>query len=100
MHSRIVAFFVLVSALTGSYWHAQSVSARLEGILRDQSHAVIPGVTITATNESTNISITAVTNETGRYIFLSLAPGAYTVSAELPGFKKAVQTGLVFQVGD
>ncbi len=100
MRLRIVACSVLIAALAGICLHAQSVSARLEGSLRDQSQAVIPGVSVTATNESTNISATSVTNEAGRYVFLSLTPGVYTVSAELPGFKKAVRTGFVLQIGD
>jgi hypothetical protein len=100
MRLRILACTVLLALLAGPRLQAQSVSARLEGALRDQSQAVIPGVTVTATNESTNISATAITNEAGRYTFLSLSPGSYTVSAELPGFKKAVRTAFILQIGD
>src|ERR1051326_1255791 len=100
MPLRSCMWVFLSAVLATSVLRAQSVSARLEGLLRDQTQAVIPGVTITATNESTNISTTAVTNEAGRYVFLSLTPGTYTVSAELPGFKKVVNPGLILQVGD
>jgi len=100
MRAKVVAFCSLSILVWGSCVFAQSVSARLEGVLRDQTQAVIPGVTVTVTNESTNISATNVTGDAGRYAFLSLIPGSYTVTAELPGFKKAVQTGLVLQVGD
>jgi len=57
-------------------------------------------VTVTATNEGTNISATSVTNETGFYVFVTLPPGSYTLSAELQGFKRSVNKGVVLMVGD
>lgn len=79
---------------------AQAVSARLEGVVLDQSPAVIPAVNVIVTNEATNIAYESVTNETGRYIFVTLPPGTYRVEAELPGFKRAVRGGVVLQIGD
>lgn len=100
MRAKFFTFLILGIVFSGTSLNAQSVTARLEGVIRDQTQAVIPGVSVTATNESTNIGTSAITNETGRYIFVSLTPGTYTVTAELAGFKKAVQTGLIVQVGD
>src|SRR5262245_33830645 len=96
-----VAVFTCV-CLFGNLSHliAQAVSARLEGLVQDQSGAVIPGVTVTAMNEGTNITTESVTNETGRYVFVTLAPGSYRIQAELPGFKRAVRGGVVLQIGD
>ncbi len=79
---------------------SQNVSARLEGLVQDPSGAVIPGVTVAVTNEGTNITAESVTNETGRYIFVTLPPGSYKIQAELPSFKRAIRTGVVLQVGD
>jgi hypothetical protein len=63
-------------------------NAQLGGIVTDPSGALVPGVTITATNTETGVVTSAVTNESGAYSFPSLQPGrAYTVSAALPGFK-------------
>jgi len=78
----------------------QSAGARLEGIAKDASQAVVPGVTVTATNEGTNISTTSVTNDTGFYVFVNLPPGPYTVTAELQGFKRFVNKNVVLMVGD
>jgi len=66
---------------------------------RNSSQAVIPGVTVTATNEGTNISTTSVSNEAGLYVFVNLVPGTYTLTCELQGFKRYINKGLVFQVG-
>lgn len=79
---------------------AQIASARLEGTVKDASQAVIPGVTVIATNEGTNISYTNSTNDSGFYVFVNLPPGTYTLTSELQGFKKYVQKGIVLQVGD
>jgi hypothetical protein len=74
-------------ALAFAYGSAQSTNATLGGTVTDSSKALIPGVTITATNTQTGIVNTAVTNESGTYQFASLQPGVYKVSAELPGFQ-------------
>ncbi|MBM3790547.1 MAG: hypothetical protein FJW35_09390, partial [Acidobacteria bacterium] len=79
---------------------AQVAGARLEGIVRDASQAVVPGATVTATNEGTNISFTSLSNETGFFVFVNLQPGTYTLSGELPGFKRFVNKGIVLKVGD
>src|SRR5690348_10046697 len=73
------------------------VNARIQGTVTDPSGAVVPGVTITATNDATGILKQVTTSSDGSYAFLSLsAPGVYTVTAERSGFKKftAVQVEL------
>src|SRR5215831_8590633 len=66
---------------------AQTTNATLGGTVSDSSRALIPGVTVTATNTQTGIASTSVTNETGAYNFPSLQTGVYKVTAELPGFQ-------------
>jgi hypothetical protein len=63
-------------------------NATLTGTVADATKAVLPGVTITATNTATGVSATNVSNEAGAYTIQSLIPGPYTVTAELPGFQK------------
>src|SRR5947208_9940148 len=66
---------------------AQTTNATLGGTVSDPTRALIPGVTVTATNTQTGIVTTSVTNETGAYQFASLQTGIYKVTAELPGFQ-------------
>src|SRR5437879_92193 len=66
---------------------AQTTNATLGGTVSDATRALIPGVTVTATNTQTGIVTTVVTNETGAYQFASLQTGIYKVTAELPGFQ-------------
>jgi hypothetical protein len=73
---------------------AQAVAGTLLGNVLDESSAAVPGATVTAVEVNTNISRTAVSNETGYYIFSNLKDGTYRVEAELQGFRKFVREGV------
>ncbi len=84
---RLVAATLLPCSVFVSIAFAQTTNATLGGTVADATRALIPGVTITATNTQTGIVNTVVTNETGAYQFASLQTGTYKVTAELPGFQ-------------
>ena len=54
--------------------------------MRDEQGGVLPGVTMTLRNQDTGVSRTLTTEADGRYRFPALAPGRYTLRAELSGF--------------
>src|SRR6185436_13909540 len=89
----IVAVLLLVGMAASGY--GQTGNAQLGGTVMDPSNALIPGVTVTATNVDTNIVQTTISNETGSYNFPVLQPGKYKVTADLPGFKQAVYSDVV-----
>jgi hypothetical protein len=68
---------------------AQTGAASVTGIVTDQSGATVPGATVTATNQATNVVYTALSNEAGNYTITSLPVGTYVVKAELASFKTA-----------
>jgi hypothetical protein len=68
---------------------AQTGAGSLTGIVSDQSGASVPGATVTATNQATNVAYTAVANAAGNYTVTSLPVGTYVVKSELVGFKTA-----------
>ena len=80
--------------------HAQRTTASIRGTVRDATQGVLPGVTVTATNEDTGLVRAVVTNEAGVYSAADLPIGRYKVEAELPSFKKASRTGVVLRVAD
>src|SRR5438093_8658147 len=82
----VVAVALLCLSLS-MHAFSQSSNATLSGTVSDAAKALIPGVSITATNTATGVVSTGLTNETGTYNIASLLPGVYTVSAELPGFQ-------------
>ena len=75
----------------------QSTSATVGGTVQDKSGAIIPGVTISATNTGTGIVTTSLSNDAGAYQFASLQPGTYEIKAELAGFQTALAKN--FQLG-
>ena len=87
---------VLISLFVLSVFTApalgQSSFARVSGTIQDDSNALIPGVSVTATNTGTGVVTTIVSNEGGTYNFPSLLPGVYRLSATLPGFQTQTYT--------
>src|SRR5215471_14884645 len=73
-------------------------TAQINGTIKDQTGAVLPGVQVVVTQTDTNISRNTVTDETGAFVLPNLATGPYKLEASLPGFKGYVQTGIVLQV--
>src|SRR3954464_10367738 len=90
--------FVLILLLAASAAWAQG-TAQLSGTVRDESSAVLPGVTVTVTQTNTGLVRTAVTDATGAYLLTNLPTGPYRLEVALQGFKTYVQTGIVLQVG-
>src|SRR5580700_3909430 len=67
---------------------AQSVTAStVDGQVTDQSGAVVAGATVTLTDISTNIARTSTTNKEGRYVYVDVSPGVYSIAVSKPGFE-------------
>ena len=85
----------LLSLTCGSELLAQVGRASIFGVVTDSTGAAAPGVSVTATNTSTNFSESALTNEVGVYRLPLLPLGPYTVTARRPGFKTEERAGIV-----
>ncbi|MFH1572516.1 MAG: carboxypeptidase-like regulatory domain-containing protein, partial [Acidobacteriota bacterium] len=101
LHATFAVCVVLCIALCAPLTaQGQVTTARLEGIVKDQTGGVIPGAMVVVTNTGTNIPYEALTNMVGFFVLPQLLPGTYTVSCEITGFKRSVIQGLRLQVGD
>ncbi len=96
---RHVAVLVLMALSSGAPAWAQA-TAQLSGSVRDSSGAVLPGVTVTATQTDTGFTRTVVTDDSGAYVMPNLPTGPYKLDVSLQGFKSYLQTGIVLQVGE
>src|SRR6266853_4564057 len=93
MPSRI--FGIMLCIFAGAPLFAQFDTGQISGYVRDASQAVIAGATITVTSEGKGDQRTIATNASGFYVIANLPVGNYTVSAEMAGFKKTLQMGVV-----
>lgn len=60
------------------------------GRVTDQSGGVLPGATLTLTDQQTKSQQTTITASSGRFTFANLPPGEYELMARLSGFKPVV----------
>jgi hypothetical protein len=77
----------------------QITTGVIQGEVQDETGAVLPGVTVEARNLDTNLAQTRTTDGNGRFVFLQLQPGRYTVSFTLTGFATVVQENVTLTVG-
>ncbi len=96
---RVIAgvFVLIVGLWIPAAAHAQTGAASLTGLVTDASGAAVPGATVTATDQATNVIYTGTSNESGSYTVSSLPVGTYVVTAELPGFKKSSTRPIAFE---
>ena len=97
-HSVVLLAFV-VSGWTSAAAQTRATTADLVGVVYDQSRALLPGVSVTATSTATNQSRSMVTDGTGRFTIPALPPGVYRVVAELGGFTPQTRESVVLQLG-
>ena len=95
---------VISLVLVSLCWLAASASAQvstgtLTGLVTDPSGAIIPGATVTATNDGTGVAVVRPTNSEGLYTLTNLIPGFYTVRAEAHGFKTFINAHIELTVG-
>ncbi|MEW5974182.1 MAG: TonB-dependent receptor [Acidobacteriota bacterium] len=78
---------------------AQTDRATITGTVTDPSGAVIVGAKVAATNTATQVTTETATTSSGQYTIPGLRVGTYDVTAEQSGFKKAIRTSVLLQVG-
>ena len=89
--SRLIAVFVVFACLLS----AQEFRSTLTGRVTDSSGAVVAGAKIAAIEQDTNTRYETVSNADGLYTFPLLLQGTYQLTAEIRGFKKYSQAGIV-----
>ena len=99
MKKIILAMIVLCSIGLVTPAHAQQTAGNITGRITDDQGAAIPGVTVTGRNTQTGFSRSDVTDGEGIYRLNSLPVGTYDITAELQGFNKVENKGIVVAVG-
>lgn len=92
---RLIAAFVLCAwSLVG-----QTSEATISGIVTDPQGAIMHNVEVAAVNTETGVKTAVRTNESGFYSIRALAIGTYNVSAEMAGFRRHAEQGIVLTTG-
>ncbi len=78
---------------------AQINTARVTGVAKDTSGAVLPGVTVTATHAASGTTVERVTDARGTYFLPDLRVGDWDISASLAGFKTRAVNGVTLEIG-
>lgn len=71
----------------------------LRGTVKDEQGGAMPGVTVTATSPGLMGAKTAVTDASGNYRLINLAPGTYSLKAEITGFAPYRRDGVILRAG-
>jgi outer membrane receptor protein involved in Fe transport len=99
--SIALAALLAFTGLFTARLQAQNIStAQLNGSVHDKTGAVIPNVTVTVADVSRGFSRTTTSDAQGRYEFLQLPPGTYTLTASYTGFNTFVSKNVVLNTGD
>src|SRR6059036_2536481 len=98
MRSRI--FSALLCALLFAWpVAAQEQRGVIQGVVKDSSGAVVPGVTVEA-KSATGAALSTTTDASGAFRFPSVQPGQYDLAATLSGFKEGKISGVHVALGE
>ena len=75
------------------------MAASLTGVVTDASSAPVPSASVVAKNTETGALRRTATDDTGRYLLLSLPVGGYEVRAAKTGFQEAIRSGVHLVIG-
>ena len=94
----LILWFAFALAAATSALAQGSYQAQIRGVVTDQSGAVMVNSTVSITNDATNITQTAHSDEHGQYFFTGLRPAVYTVKVQASGFRINEKKNVILQV--
>src|SRR3954468_16139099 len=80
---------MLMALMTPSLLSAQAYFGTVSGELSDATGAVVQGASVMLSDEEKGFNFVTSSDASGRFLFRSVAPGLYSVTAEAKGFSKA-----------
>ena len=96
MHTKSLLATLL---FTASVSFAQTPTAALSGVVRDEQGGVVTRAMVSVRNSDTGKARSATTDDEGRYGFINLEPGGYELRVEASGYKTSIRSGLILSVG-
>src|ERR1700722_5081908 len=93
-----VCLGVVLSLSATSAWAQTSQVGTVVGVVTDEQNAAVPAAAIKMTDASTNTTLTATTNNDGRYSFGSVPPATYNITIVKQGFNTYEVNGQVVEI--
>ncbi|HTT19295.1 MAG TPA: carboxypeptidase regulatory-like domain-containing protein [Candidatus Sulfotelmatobacter sp.] len=91
---------IAIALFVPSHVCAQAYFGTVSGELTDASGAVIAGASVMLSDEEKGFNFITTSDNSGRYLFRSVAPGVYSVTAEAKGFAKATSARFKVDVNE
>ncbi|HZT60250.1 MAG TPA: TonB-dependent receptor [Pyrinomonadaceae bacterium] len=95
----LACLFALASAASAAA-QTQITTGTIQGSVEDEHGAVVPGASVEVKNVETNLTRTLATDDGGRFVFLQLPPGRYTLTVSKQGFATLAQEPFTLTVGE
>ena len=97
--ATLIACVALFCATAARASARQTAAATLSGRVTDPNGAVVVGARVTATDKARGVKRETMSGDEGAFALANLPVGEYEVRAEAPGFKAAIYTSVLLQVG-
>jgi hypothetical protein len=99
---RILTVAAAVSLFAAATLQGQNIAGSISGVVQDAQGGSVPGAKVTLTNEAQGASSARSldTGAEGTFVFSPVLAGKYSVTVEMRGFKKYVQSGITLDVSD
>ena len=95
--SRICLSILCLILLPAGAVYAQDTRAKVQGVVKDSTQAIVPGAQVALSNDNTGVQNVAQTSAVGQYLFDFVPPGNYTLTVETAGFRRFVQKNILVQ---
>src|SRR6266404_8190865 len=94
----VVALCCLFALTPSALFSQSSTTGAVTGVVTDPTGSVVPGATITLTQQDTNATQSTSTDSSCRYLFPAASPGTYTLKSTGKGFRTSTITHIVVEV--
>src|SRR5436309_7014348 len=94
-----IGLLVILAMALPALSQTQITTGTIQGTVTDANGAIVPGASVEIKNLDTNLTRTLTTDEGGRFVFLTLPPGPYSVTVKKQGFATAVAERLDLTIG-
>jgi len=99
-HFVLCTCLVAIALLVPSLVCAQAYFGTVSGELTDSTGALVQGATVVLTDQQKGFEFRTTSDSSGRYLFRSIPPSTYTVTAQVQGFQKVISAAFKVDINE